>query len=287
MAVEHCFVGKHFPATIQSIINAQFTYQNAMDYWTGIIKTESITSLSSMLDNRTNSPVTYAYVEQINKTLNVRFANEGESRKSLCAGGKDGTSQLPATTTRESQPTYSVSTTTQVTISKGGTSRISTITTRETESSYLRSTTTQVKSRKDDTSATPSISAETQLSTFSTSITTEVESAKGPSTLIAVGVSIAVIHLVAVVLAVMIWRKGMLRTCFKNTVIEKTTAEVSTAVANQQRVEYVNTTSDGMHRNTKDTRDAQTYEKLNMTTSSDNYLSIQEIDADRHFYQNT
>ncbi|XP_052785374.1 uncharacterized protein LOC128221017 isoform X2 [Mya arenaria] len=272
MAVEHCFVGKHFPATIQSIINAQFTYQNAMDYWTGIIKTESITSLSSMLDNRTNSPVTYAYVEQINKTLNVRFANEGESRKSLCAGGKDGTSQLPATTTRESQPTYSVSTTTQVTISKGGTSRISTITTRETESSYLRSTTTQVKSRKDDTSATPSISAETQLR---------------PSTLIAVGVSIAVIHLVAVVLAVMIWRKGMLRTCFKNTVIEKTTAEVSTAVANQQRVEYVNTTSDGMHRNTKDTRDAQTYEKLNMTTSSDNYLSIQEIDADRHFYQNT
>ncbi|WAR29872.1 hypothetical protein MAR_003440, partial [Mya arenaria] len=137
---------------------------------------------------------------------------------SIYAVENDGTSQLPATTTRESQPTYSVSTTTQVTISKGGTSRISTITTRETESSYLR---------------------------------------------------------------------GMLRTCFKNTVIEKTTAEVSTAVANQQRVEYVNTTSDGMHRNTKDTRDAQTYEKLNMTTSSDNYLSIQEIDADRHFYQNT
>ncbi|WAR29846.1 hypothetical protein MAR_003414 [Mya arenaria] len=83
------------------------------------------------------------------------------------------------------------------------------------------------------------------------------------------------------------YKRGMLWTCFKNAVIEKTTAEVSTAVANQQRVEYVNTTSDGMHRNTGDTRDAQTYEKLNMTSSSDNYLSLQEIDTDRHFYQNT
>ncbi|WAR29838.1 hypothetical protein MAR_003406 [Mya arenaria] len=103
----------------------------------------------------------------------------------------------------------------------------------------------------------------------------------GPSTLITVGGSIAVILLVAVVLAVVIWKRGMLRTCFKNAVIEKTTrqptAEVSTTVDNQQRVEYVNTASDGMNRNTGDSRDAQTYEKLNMTSSSDNIFQSKRL----------
>ncbi|WAR29836.1 hypothetical protein MAR_003404, partial [Mya arenaria] len=55
-AVDECFVGNHFPATIQN--------------------------------NSTNPPVTFAYVEKINQTVYVRFANKTESRKSLCAGGK-------------------------------------------------------------------------------------------------------------------------------------------------------------------------------------------------------
>ncbi|XP_052786210.1 uncharacterized protein LOC128221648 [Mya arenaria] len=88
VAVDNCFFGKHFPAAIQSIKNAQFTYQNAQDYWTGIIKTESIISGTYMLDNNINPPVTNAYLEKINHIVYVRFANKNESRKSLCAGGK-------------------------------------------------------------------------------------------------------------------------------------------------------------------------------------------------------
>ncbi|WAR28756.1 hypothetical protein MAR_014460, partial [Mya arenaria] len=37
-------------------------------------------------DNSINPPLTYAYVEKINQTFFIRFAQEGDLRKSLCAG---------------------------------------------------------------------------------------------------------------------------------------------------------------------------------------------------------
>ncbi|XP_052783835.1 uncharacterized protein LOC128219818 isoform X2 [Mya arenaria] len=86
-AVENCVFGGKFPASIQSIKNGNFTDQNSQNYWTGIIKTESIISLSDVLDNSTNPPLTYAYVKKINQTAYVKFAYKGESRKSLCEGG--------------------------------------------------------------------------------------------------------------------------------------------------------------------------------------------------------
>ncbi|WAR28753.1 hypothetical protein MAR_014457 [Mya arenaria] len=86
-AVENCIVARKFPASIQSIENGNFTNQHEQDHWTGIIRKESIISLNDMLDKSTNPPLKYAYVELINRTSYVRFAHEGESRKSLCIGG--------------------------------------------------------------------------------------------------------------------------------------------------------------------------------------------------------
>ncbi|XP_052783842.1 uncharacterized protein LOC128219821 [Mya arenaria] len=109
-AVENCIVARKFPASIQSIKNGNFTNQHEQDYWTGIIRKEYIISLNDMLDKSTNPPLTYAYVELINQTFYVRYADEGESRKSLCAG--DSTSAGPMITTRETQSSYSESATT-------------------------------------------------------------------------------------------------------------------------------------------------------------------------------
>ncbi|WAR04328.1 hypothetical protein MAR_019697 [Mya arenaria] len=89
MAIENCFVGKQFPATIQSIQNAKFTEQNAQNYWTGILKKESIMSKTDMSDISTNPPMAFAYVEQKKQTFYVRFANEGDSKRSLCSGDND------------------------------------------------------------------------------------------------------------------------------------------------------------------------------------------------------
>ncbi|XP_052786192.1 uncharacterized protein LOC128221627 [Mya arenaria] len=96
LAVDHCFVRERFPVTIRSIKNAKFTIQNTNDYWTGIIKKESIISSNYKADYSINPPVTYAYVEQINQTFKVRFSNKVESKKSLCAGGKGSTVGLAA-----------------------------------------------------------------------------------------------------------------------------------------------------------------------------------------------
>ncbi|XP_052783242.1 uncharacterized protein LOC128219471 [Mya arenaria] len=85
-AVKNCVVGGNFPASIQSIENGDFTEKDHQDHWTGIIKKESIIALNEMLDNSINPPLTYAYVEKINQTFFIRFAQEGDLRKSLCAG---------------------------------------------------------------------------------------------------------------------------------------------------------------------------------------------------------
>ncbi|WAR28707.1 hypothetical protein MAR_014411, partial [Mya arenaria] len=130
--------------------------RDAQDHWTGILKTESIISLDDMLDDSTYPPVTYAYLEQINKKFYVRYMHKA----------------------------------------------------------CLNNATT-------------------------------VKSSGQPS------------------------------------------AGVSTDVDNQQRVEYVNTANNDMHRNTENNPEAITYEKLNMTKGVDNYLSLQEINAVEHDYQNT
>ncbi|WAR28790.1 hypothetical protein MAR_014494, partial [Mya arenaria] len=75
-AVENCIVARKFPASIQSIKNGNFTNQHEQDYWTGIIRKEYIISLNDMLDKSTNPPLTYAYVELINQTFYVRYADE-------------------------------------------------------------------------------------------------------------------------------------------------------------------------------------------------------------------
>ncbi|XP_052783249.1 uncharacterized protein LOC128219479 [Mya arenaria] len=85
-AVENCVVGGKFPASIQSIRNVNFTNPDAQRHWTGIIKKESIISLSDVFGESTNPPRTNAYAEKINRTFYVKFAHEGESRKSLCTG---------------------------------------------------------------------------------------------------------------------------------------------------------------------------------------------------------
>ncbi|WAR28685.1 hypothetical protein MAR_014389, partial [Mya arenaria] len=48
-AVENCIVGGKFPASIQSIRNANFTDPEDQNHWTGITKKESIISLNDML----------------------------------------------------------------------------------------------------------------------------------------------------------------------------------------------------------------------------------------------
>ncbi|WAR28700.1 hypothetical protein MAR_014404, partial [Mya arenaria] len=48
-AVENCIDGGKFPASIQSINNVKFTDEDKQNHWTGIIKKESIISLSDML----------------------------------------------------------------------------------------------------------------------------------------------------------------------------------------------------------------------------------------------
>ncbi|WAR28788.1 hypothetical protein MAR_014492 [Mya arenaria] len=89
----------------------------------------------------------------------------------------------------------------------------------------------------------------------------------------------------------MIKRRGMLRACFKNTATAKSSGQpdtgVSTSVENQQRVEYVNTVNNEMDKNTGKSIKGNAYEKLNITTGVDNYLSIEEINTDEHEYQNT
>ncbi|XP_052783831.1 uncharacterized protein LOC128219817 isoform X2 [Mya arenaria] len=104
-AVENCFVEGKFPASIQSIKNVNFTYEDAQNHWTGIMKKESIISLNDKLDNSTNPPLTYAYVEKKNQTVYVRFANECESKKSLCTGGR--TSHVTSTNNVKTTDTHS------------------------------------------------------------------------------------------------------------------------------------------------------------------------------------
>ncbi|WAR28789.1 hypothetical protein MAR_014493 [Mya arenaria] len=53
-AVENCFVEGKFPASIQSIKNVNFTYEDAQNHWTGIMKKESIISLNDKLVGRTS-----------------------------------------------------------------------------------------------------------------------------------------------------------------------------------------------------------------------------------------
>ncbi|WAR28709.1 hypothetical protein MAR_014413 [Mya arenaria] len=103
----------------------------------------------------------------------------------------------------------------------------------------------------------------------------------GSSTVIVVGVEVVVTLFVVGVLAVLIKRRYMTRACSNNAATGKPSTEVSTAADNQQRVEYVNTANNEVHSNS-----LNTYEKLNMTKGVDNYLSLQEINAVEHDYQN-
>ncbi|XP_052783229.1 uncharacterized protein LOC128219458 [Mya arenaria] len=270
-AVEYCIDKGIFPASIQSIKNGNFTDQDAQDHWTGIIKTESIISLNDMLGNSTYPPWTYAYVEKMNQTVYVRF--EGDSkrkRKSLCAG--DDTSAGPPTTPRETQPTYSKSTTT---LAKTITEPLSSTTYGNT--AYTHPT------RVSTLNTTP-ISHPVPEGTPAS-----LDRDKGgSSTAIVVGVVIAVTLVIAAVLVVLIKRRYMARACFNNASTANTPGQpstgVSTAVDKHQRVEYVNTANNEGHRNTAE---GNTYEKLNMTKGVDNYISLQEINAVEHDYQNT
>ncbi|XP_052783838.1 uncharacterized protein LOC128219819 isoform X2 [Mya arenaria] len=243
-AVESCIVRGKFPASIKSIKNGNFTDKKAQNHWTGIIKTESIISLNDMLGNSTNPPLTYAYVEKMNQTFYVRFANKGDLKKSLCAEGT-----LPST---------------------------------------AYGNTTYTDQTQAPTFNTTPISLPVPEETTESSIDKDEG---GSSTDIVVGVVIAVTLLVVGVLAVMIKRRGMLRACFKNTATAKSSGlpdtAVSTSLDNQQRVEYVNTANNGMDKNTGKSIKGNTYEKLNMTTGVDNYLSIEKINAVEHEYQNT
>ncbi|WAR28785.1 hypothetical protein MAR_014489 [Mya arenaria] len=232
-AVKSCIVREKFPASIKSIKNVNFTDKDAQNHWTGIIKTESIISLNDMLGNSTYPPLKYAYVEKINKTFYVKFANEG-TLPSTAYGNTTYTDQTQA-------PTFN-------------TTPISLPVPEETTETL----------DKDE---------------------------GGSSTGIVVGVVIAVTLLVVGVLAVMIKKRGMLRACFKNTATAKSSGQpdtgVSTSVENQQRVEYVNTVNNEMDKNTGKSIKGNAYEKLNITTGVDNYLSIEEINTDEHEYQNT
>ncbi|XP_052783839.1 uncharacterized protein LOC128219819 isoform X3 [Mya arenaria] len=194
--------------------------------------------------NSTNPPLTYAYVEKMNQTFYVRFANKGDLKKSLCAEGT-----LPST---------------------------------------AYGNTTYTDQTQAPTFNTTPISLPVPEETTESSIDKDEG---GSSTDIVVGVVIAVTLLVVGVLAVMIKRRGMLRACFKNTATAKSSGlpdtAVSTSLDNQQRVEYVNTANNGMDKNTGKSIKGNTYEKLNMTTGVDNYLSIEKINAVEHEYQNT
>ncbi|XP_052785568.1 uncharacterized protein LOC128221150 isoform X1 [Mya arenaria] len=248
-AVDHCFVGKYFPATIQSIINAQFTNQNAQDYWTGIIKTESILSLSDKLDNSTNPPVTYAYVEQTNQTVYVRFANAGQSRKSLCT--EDGTTATPSTTIRETQPTYSESTTAPVkpTTVSVGPSETNSITTQGKQPTYSEPTTTPVKSTTGPTSRVTSIIPLTSsgsdktsdtpptIKSTTTTVSSPVQEGKdqgGSTAGLAAGLSISfpLIFVVMVIVLLFLKRRGLLPNfCKHNDDKNNNTADTATEVS--------------------------------------------------------
>ncbi|XP_052784141.1 uncharacterized protein LOC128219967 isoform X2 [Mya arenaria] len=247
-AVEICVVGGRYPASIQSINNVNFTEQDQQSHWTGITKKESIISLSDMLDDSSYPPLTYAYVEQINQTFYVRFAKECYLRKSLCAGG----------------PTSGVTSTNAVIITDIHPTQAPILNTSTTPTSHPVPEGTPASLDKEE---------------------------GGSSTEIVIGVVIAVTLLAVVVLAVLIKRRYISRACFNNAATAKSSGQPSTGlttpVDNQKRVEYVNTAYNEMHRNTRNNKAAMTYEKLNMTKGLDNYLSLQEIHADEHDYQNT
>ncbi|WAR28695.1 hypothetical protein MAR_014399 [Mya arenaria] len=193
-------------------------------------------------------PLTYAYMEQINQTLNVRFAKEGDLRKSLCAGGPpSGVTSTNAVITTDTHPTQA-----------------------------------------------PALNTSTMLisHTVPEATAASLDKDKGGSFIgIVVGVVIAVTILIAAVLAVIVKRRYMARACFKNAATATPSGQpstgVSTDVDNQQQVEYVNTANNEMHINTGNNMESNTYEKLNTTKGVDKYLSLQEINAVEHDYQNT
>ncbi|XP_052784745.1 uncharacterized protein LOC128220407 isoform X2 [Mya arenaria] len=199
-AVEKCVEGGKFPASIQSIKNVNFTNQEKRNHWTGIMKKDSIISLNDMLDNSTNQPRTYAYVEKINQTFYVRFANESDFRKSLCVG--DGTSAVPTITTRETQSSFSESTTTPAkspTSSVTSTNHVITTDIHSTQAPTL------------DTSTTPT-SHTVPKGTAASIDKDEAGSTAG----LAAGLSVSLVVLIIVTVIVLVFfkRRGLLTKCY-------------------------------------------------------------------------
>ncbi|XP_052784988.1 uncharacterized protein LOC128220579 isoform X2 [Mya arenaria] len=201
-AVENCIVGEKFPASIQSIRNANFTDPESQNHWTGIIKKESIISAGDMLDDSSYPPLTYAYVEKINRTVYVIFEGDSKTkRKSLCVG--DGTSAGPTTTSQETQPTSSESTTAPP---KGPTSgvtstrKVITTDTQPTQTPVLNASATPTSHQVPEGTAAP------------------LEKDEGGSTAgLAAGLSVSLVVIIIVTVIVMVFlkRRGLLTKCFK------------------------------------------------------------------------
>ncbi|XP_052782798.1 uncharacterized protein LOC128219027 isoform X2 [Mya arenaria] len=202
-AVEICADKGKFPASIRSINNGKFTDKDKQEHWTGIIKKESIVSLRDMHDISTYPPLTYAYVEKINQTFYVRFANEVDTKKSLCAG--DGPSAGPTMTTRATQSSFSESTTTLAKSTIGPTSHVT---------SSHNVITTDIHSTQAptlDTSTTPTSH------TVPEGTTASLDKERGGSTAgLAAGlsVSLVVLIIVPVIVLVVLKRRGLLTKCY-------------------------------------------------------------------------
>ncbi|XP_052784613.1 mucin-5AC-like [Mya arenaria] len=223
-----------------------------------------------MLDNSTNPPLTYAYVWLINQTFNVRFAKKYYLKKSLCAA--DSTSTGAPKTPRETQPTYSKSTTTH---SKSTTGPVSSSTSTR---NVITTDTHPTQAPALNTSTTPT-SHQVPKGTAASLNKDEGGSSVG----LVVGVVIAVTLPVAAVLVVIVKRRNMARACFNNAATTNTSGQpftgLSSAVDNQQQVEYVNIANNEMHIHTGNNMESNTYEKLNTNKGVDNYLSLQEING--------
>ncbi|XP_052784611.1 uncharacterized protein LOC128220301 isoform X2 [Mya arenaria] len=206
--VENVPPSEHSQNNTRNCLLFYYKYENGNDYyWESCnlkLTPRLLCSNKYFSDNGTYPPLTSAYVELINQTFYVNFANKNDMRKSLCTG--DGTSTGPPTTSQETQPTSSELNTAPAKSTTGPTSHMTptnnviTTDTHSTEAPVLNASTMPISHPVPEGTAA-SIDKDEEGSTAGA----------------AAGVSVSLVLLIIVTIIVLIFmkRRGLLTKCNK------------------------------------------------------------------------